>query len=76
VLPLYARTGRSFARGLIPPAEVETYRGLGIAVDEAESLCWTFQRSQFRPFTEHMRRLFAMLKTMRVARGVKISDAA
>jgi hypothetical protein len=74
VLPLYAQTGRRFARCLLPPPEADDYRALAIDVDEAESLCWTFHRTQFRPFSEHMRRLFALLSKRRAR--VKLPQAA
>jgi hypothetical protein len=65
LLPIYASTGRRFARGLIAPAEVNEYAQLGIEVDQDQSLCWICHRTHLRPFAEHMERLQTQLMARR-----------
>jgi hypothetical protein len=75
LLPIYAESSRRFARVLLPPADSGEYRALGITLDDAESLCWTIHRTQFRPFIDHMQRLFSLLSSVRKGARVKLPDA-
>jgi len=62
VVPIYRNAGRTSARGLLAPDEVDAYARIGVPVSAEQSMCWTCHRGLYPRFCDHVERLFAALE--------------
>ncbi|MGZ7081187.1 MAG: hypothetical protein ACXVJT_17365, partial [Thermoanaerobaculia bacterium] len=65
LLPIYRQSGRRLARGIIDPRDADSFRRLGIVLDDKQSMCWTAHRSIHQRFAEHVNRFFERLEARR-----------
>jgi hypothetical protein len=62
VVSVYRQAGRAFARGLIAANELDDYREMGVEVENHLATAWTFHRSLYPRFCDHVTRMFAILE--------------